>query len=306
MSEVLTHVYQEEFQAPCTMFLDQASRVGWSVWDHNNQLIQSGCLLRDNIRIEEHAESLIDLIKTKVEEMDVTTVFYEEVFIPRGGNPGNVAGVERLYYLKHKITDLGYLTPLNVFGLDNGTWKKLLRNGRKRIRTLNDKEEIKQYVMEELPEYEEFFEDETDAVGMGIAVMKYNEGAFYDVSRYNKKLPIHWGISSLKFEGFKDDGKLYKRFQDAKDVGGLYEIKLKSSGQVETEFKKFLTHKDVLAFCVIPKSYKYWAVYLLIHNIPIEKVQVTSESTYMTKNGVRLNEMEPESYILYGARKKRL
>lgn len=303
---VKTHEYQTEFQAPCTLLLDQASNVGWSLWDNNNEMIQSGILSRKEQRIEAHADLLVEFVKHMAETYDVTTVLYEEVFIPRDGNPGSVAAVERLYYIKHKITDLGYHTPLQVFGLDNGTWKKLLRDGKKKLPNVTDKEEVELLVKEKFPDYEEFAEDETDAVGMGIAVMANNNGAFYDVSRYNKRLPVYVGIAPLDFEGFKEDGKLYKRFQDAKDAGGLYEIKLKKTGQVETEFKKMLTHKDVLAYCVIPKDYKYWGVYLLKENIPIENVKKPSQSTYMTKEGKRLCDYEEGSYILYAARKKRL
>lgn len=303
---IQTHIYKEDFQAPCTIFLDQASRVGWSMWDNNNELIQSGIIERDGTRIEEHADRLVGFIKQKAEEFDVTTVLYEEVFIPRDGNPGNVAGVERLYYIKHKITDLGYTTPLHVFGLDNGTWKRLLRNGRKRMVGVSDKEEILALVKEELPNFEPYAEDESDAVGMGVAVMKFNKGAFYDVSRFNKKLPMHIGISGLDFEGLKDDGKLYKRFQDAKDAGGVYELQLNTKTKVENEFKKLLTHKDVLVFCVVPKSYKYWGLYLLLENIPLDQVSKGSDSNYMTKHGKRLSEFEEGSYILYASRKQRL
>lgn len=306
MSQVKTHIHQDTYQSPCTLFLDQASTVGWSVWDNTNTLIQSGIVERGVARIEEHGSQLVDFIKDKIDTMDVTTVLYEEVFIPRDGNPGNVAGVERLYYIKHKITDLGYQLPLQVFGLDNGTWKSQLRQGAKKLKGLSDKDEILHYVNEYLPEFESYSEDEVDAIGMGIAVMVNNQGRFYDVSRYNKRLPVHWGIATLDFEGFKADSKMYKRFQEPKDLGGLYEIPLEKSRKIETEFYKLLTHRDVLAYCIIPKSYKYWGFYLLTHNIPIDKLQVSPSVDFRTQNGLLVSEQEDESYILYATRKKRL
>lgn len=299
-------MYQETFQSPCTLFLDQASTAGWSVWDNNNTLIQSGIIERGTQSLQEHAETLIHDILELVEQFNITTVLYEEVFIPRDGNPGNVSGVENLYYIKHKITDLGYHNTVQVFGLDNGTWKKLLRNGKKVDKTVSDKQEILHYVTEYLPEQEFFTEDEVDSIGMGIAVMVNNNGAFYDVSRYNKKLPVHWGVSSLNFEAFQADNKLYARFKQAMDAGGLYEVPLDKSRKVEEDIKRVLTHKDVLAFAVIPKTYKYWGYYLAIHNILLSDLKTGVLPEYITKNGLSLSEQEDGTYILYASRKKRL
>lgn len=301
-----THEYQQEFQAPCTLFLDQASTAGWSLWDNTNTLIQSGIIARGTQSLQEHADTLISEILGLVSTFSITTVFYEEVFVPRDGNPGNVSGVENLYYIKHKITDLGYRNTVQVFGLDNGAWKKLLRNGNKVDKTVNDKQEILNYVTQYLPEQEFFAEDEVDAIGMGIAVMVNNNGAFYDVSRYNKKLPVNWGIASLDFEAFKEDNKLYARFKQAQDAGGLYEVPLDKARKIEEDIKKVLTHKDVLAFAVIPKSYKYWGYYLATHNIKLADLNCQQIPDYLSKNGLSLTEQEDGSFILYASRKKRL
>ena len=303
---IKTHIHQETYQAPCTLFLDQASTVGWSLWDNTNTIIQSGILERKGDTLEDHGAKLVEFIHTMVSNFNVTTVLYEEVFIPRDGNPGNVAGVEKLYYIKHKITDLRYTSSLQVFGLDNGTWKKFLRNGSKKKAGMSDKDEILHYVKQTYPDLEPFTEDESDAVGMGIAVMINNEGRFYDVSRFNKKLPMHWGVSSLNFDALDPNNKLLARFHQAREAGGIYEISLNKSRKVDDEFKKLLTHQDVLAFCVIPKSYMNWGIYLLEHNIDIEDLREPVTVDYLAKNGLTLKEQEPESYIIYASRKKRL
>lgn len=301
-----THVYQDTFQAPCTLFLDQASTAGWSVWDNTNALIQSGVISRGDSSLQEHAEQLVLEVKELVEQFNITTVFYEEVFVSRASNPGSVSVTEKLYYIKHKITDLGYHHTLQVLGLDNGSWKKQLRNGGKVDKSVDDKTEILNYVREYLPEQEFFTEDEVDALGMGIAVMVNNNGAFYDVSRYNKKLPINWGVSSLNFDAFHRDKKMYARYQQAMDAGGLYEVPLNKTRKIEEDFKRVLTHQDVLAYCVIPRSYKYWGVYLLTHNIKLDDLEFTEVPNYLAKNGLKLDAQESGSYILYASRKKRL
>lgn len=300
------HVYvdKSEIKPPSVLFLDQANTAGYSVWN-GETLVESGILARGKENIQEYAEGLVGLIKELIVEYSVNTLFHEEVFIPRDGNPGNIAGVERLYYIKHKITDIGFKSSLEVLGLDNGSWKKQLADG-KFTKTKDDKEEVKRLVTEMYPNLEFFTGDEIDAIGMGIAVMVKNDGRFYDVSRYNKKLPIHIGLAPLNWDVLTGTYKIPAKFKHAIEAGGLYEIPLNKAKDASDEFCKLLTHKDLLAYTIIPKSYKYWGVNLLLFNKKPDDFKVPLTIDYLTKDGSYLKDYEEGSYILYAARKSRL
>lgn len=296
------YIFKEDYQVPTTLFIDQATKAGFSIWDSQGMLVASGHINREKEQLEEYADNLVKTIKNLANTYDITTIFYEEVFI---GHPTNV---ETLYYIKHKITDLRFTDHFQVFGLHNKRWKALLRNGNKPKG--KDKEDVLFYVKEYFDQnsmtWQDFTEDEIDALGMGIAVMVNGEGQFYDVSQYNKKLPVHWGVSSKDFEYLKTKGKTYTRFQKAMDIGGLYEIPLKSSKKIEDEFLKVLSHEDTLAFCIIPRTYKYWGYYLVLHNIMLDDIKESTTLNYLTKSGKRLKELDEDSYILYASRKKRM
>lgn len=300
------HVYvdKSEIKPPSILFLDQANTAGYSVWN-KDVLVESGILARGKENIQEYGDGLVGLIKELIDEYQVTTVFHEEVFIPRDGNPGNIAGVERLYYIKHKITDIGFRSSIEVMGLDNGSWKKQLADGKFK-KTENDKDEVKRLVLENYPDLEFFTGDEVDAIGMGIAVMVKNEGRFYDVSRYNKKLPIYTDIVPLNWDVLTGTYKLPAKYKHAIEAGGLYEIPLNKAKKAEDEFCKILSHKDMLIFTVIPKSYKYWGVNLLLFNKKPSEMKVNVTNNYLTKDGTLLKDYEEGSYILIAARKKRI
>lgn len=298
--------YEELVHKDCTLFLDQASQLGYSVWsDETKELLESGTLRRDGVGLLEYGEVLVRWLDAMVAKYPIKIIFYEEVFVHRDNNPGSVAVTEKLYYMKHKVIDYGYTHRIRTLGLDNARWKKYLSDTKTFKKTANDKREVLRLVKKKLPDYEPETEDETDAVGMGIATMLNEGGNYLDVARFNKKLPIHWGISGTDWEGFKEE-KLYARFQNAKDAGGIKEIPLQRTKLMDDYFKKVLTHEDVLAFTVIPPEYRNWGLYLILNNINPEELKQATEHLYLDATNTFMDEQREGTYILYASRKKRL
>lgn len=299
--------YNQDIHKECILFLDQASQLGYSVWsDETKEIIESGALSRENLNIQQYGERLngwLDEITTKY---PIKVIFYEEVFMRRDENPGSVAVTEKLYYMKHKVEDYGYTHRIRTLGLDNGRWKKYLSDKKTFKKTADDKQEVLRLVKKHMPDFEPETEDEADAVGMGIAVMVNGGGNYLDVARFNKRLPIHWGISGTDWEGFKEEGKLYARFQHAKTAGGIKEIPLQSSKLMDDYFRKLLTHEDVLAFTVITPEYRNWGMYLLLNNINPSELKQATDPLYLDVNNQFMNEHGKGTYILYASRKKRL
>lgn len=299
--------YNQEVHKDCILFLDQASQLGYSIWsDETKEIIESGAVSRANVDLLEYGNKLISWLDEVTTQYPIKVIFYEEVFVKRDNNPGNVATTEKLYYMKHKIMDYGYQNRVRTLGLDNARWKKYLSDTKTFKKTKSDKDEILRLVKKYMPDFEPETEDEADAVGMGIAVMVNEGGNFLDVARFNKKLPMYWGIAGTDWEGFKEEGKLYARYQQAKDAGGIKEIPLQPSKLMDDYFKKVLTHEDVLAFTVITPEYRNWGMYLLLNGVNPSKLKPAEERLYLDETGKFMNEHEEGTYILYACRKKRL
>ena len=299
--------YDSDKHKDCVLFLDQASQLGYSVWsDETKEILESGTLSREKLNIQEYGERMYSWMDEVREKYPLKLIFYEEVFMRRDENPGSVAVTEKLYYMKHKVVDYGYTHRIRTLGLDNGRWKKYLSDTKTFKKTKDDKLEVLRLVKKQMPEFEPETEDETDAVGMGIAVMVNGGGDYLDVARFNKRLPIHWGISGTDWDGFKEDGKLYARFNHAKNAGGIKEIPLQTSKLMDDYFRKLLTHEDVLAFTVITPEYRNWGMYLLLNGVNPEDLEQAKEELYLDETNTFMNEHDKNTYILYASRKKRL
>ena len=306
MSKVYTE-YDAEVHKGCTLFLDQASQLGYSVWsEETKEILESGSISREELNMQEYGERLNEWLDEITTKYPTNVIFYEEVFVHRESNPGSVAVTEKLYYMKHKVIDYGYQKRIRTLGLDNARWKKYLSDTKTFKKTKDDKKEILRLVKKHMPDFEPSTEDEADAVGMGIAVMVNGGGNYLDVARFNKKLPIHWGISGTDWDGFKEDGKLYARFNHAKNAGGISEIPLQSTKLMDDYFRKLLTHEDVLAFTVITPEYRNWGMYLLLNGVNPNELEKATEQLYLDTNGKFMNEYDDNTYILYASRKKRL
>lgn len=300
-------VYADKKEGEFTIFLDQASKLGYSIWE-GETLIESGKVDREGLTLQEYGLVLTQFLTDITEEYPIKAMFYEEVFIKRGDNPGNISGTESLFYIKHKVKDFGFENRIKTLGLDNASWKKYLSDKKTFSTRKNqtDKERIEELVKKRFPQYKALSEDETDAIGMGIAVMVNKGGNYYDVARYNKKLPVYWETSGLNWEGFKEDPELYKRFLRAYEAGGITELSVNKSKQIEDIFYRHLTHEDTLAFMILEPSYRYYYYYMVLYGIEPKDLIKEEDKVYLTNDGKYLNELEEGSYIIYAARKKRL
>lgn len=310
-------VTKEEIETPTVLFLDQASNGGYSLYDNKSRLFMSGIFKRGNTPLPEFKKSFTDYISDLVEEYEVNTIFYEEVY-----DQMNMITTEVLFYLKHAIQDLGYFRDdLSIYGIHHKKWKSKMAEPEKFKfgKQKEDKKEIRKWVKKIYPLIGVTVQDEFDALGMGIAVMIKGKGKqnFYKQAGFNKRLPVHFTIKentlNLQEETIKSENvieeleevenenlskeeefvkKLRKPFRLAYEKGGLVELELEKNQGVNKLFRQFLSHKDVLAYVRVPKEYKYWGVILLEHGESPEKFE-TDESN---KN----------EFLLFCARKKRL
>lgn len=301
--------YEEDVHKDCALFLDQASQLGYSVWsDETKELIESGSIIREDRDMLDYGVYMQEWLSEMVEKYPIKVIFYEEVFVSRTSNPGSVEVTEKLYYMKHKVQEFGHQKRIRTLGLDNGRWKKFLSDKKtfRPKRGVSDKDEVKRLVKLHLPDYEPSTEDETDALGMGIAVMVNGGGDYLDVARFNKRLGIHWGVAGTDWEGFKEEGKLYARYNHARNVGGIQEIPLQSGKLMDDYFRKVLTHDDVLAFTVVTPDYTNWGMYLLLNDVNPKELTLAEEKLYLDETGKFMNEHEEGTYILFASRRQRL
>lgn len=315
-----TEVKLEEITTPATLLLDQASNGGYAIYDSESRLFMSGVFQRGHTRLPEFKKNFVDYISELVDYYEVDTIFHEETF---QGN--NITTTEVLFYLKHAIQDLGYFKEgIEVLGLNNRRWKNELAKPEtfKYGKGDADKIEVRKWVKKIYPLIAVTVQDEFDAIGMGIAIMVKGKGKqnFYKQATYNKKLPVNFMVYDNAFKNVEKDigeikgedifeelrekeeeievhnskivEKLRKPFRTAYQEGGIVELELNKRRPVESTFRQFLHHKDVLAFVRIPSDYKYWGIHLLDHGETPERFE-TEEG----KNG---------EFILIGARKKRL
>lgn len=261
-----------EITPPCTMFLDQASSTGFSIYDSESTLIMSGVLDRGRQRLYDYKEDLVKYILGKVDEYEIETIFHEEVY-----DDLNMITTETLFYLKHAISDLGYEKEgLKILGLAHKTWKSLLAKPGKFKHGKDDKKEIRKWVSEIYPLLALTKQDEFDAIGMGIAIMIKEKGKknFYKWAKYNKKLPIHTVLYERVFDGVEHDDTeeieekvldMRVAFRRGYAAGGLHQLELDRRREVFDPIRQFLSHVDGLVYIEIPKNYKYWGMLMLLH-----------------------------------------
>lgn len=309
----------DELELPCTLFLDQASDSGYSIFDAKSRLFMTGTIKRGRTRLPDYKQAFIKYVKELADIYNITTVFHEEVY-----DAANMETTEVLFYLKHAVQDMGFFSEnIEVLGLDHRTWKSnLAKPGTFNFKRKDDKAEIRKWVHEIYPLIALTTQDEFDALGMGIAVMINGKGQknFYKQARYNKKLPVEFMLYKDVFnypkeatvdsekDNLLEEVDVYDQRKDVylKEVvdkmrivyrrgyeaGGMYELELDTRKGVEDSFRRFLSHRDALVYVRIPKDYRYWGVLLLLHG--------ESPETFET-------EENPDGYYcLVGSRKKRL
>lgn len=261
---------------PCNLFLDQATNTGYAVFDSKGCLITGGAFLKEDLGLQEYKFALKEEIEKLIEKFDVKNVFYEEVF-----DGGNISTTEILLYIKHMVQDLTYnREDLEVFGLDNKSWKsKLALPDIFKAEKNKEKELVLHYVLQVYPllllgtDFSDIKSHMVDAIGMGIAIT-IKSGAtartnFYSTVRFNKKLPIH---QVLVQKNDTDDWetiikKLRKPFKTAYEVGDIFEVELNTRKNTDDLIRQILTHKDTLTIMKIPYTYKNWGIMLLENNI---------------------------------------
>src|SRR5699024_11601358 len=91
----------EEIKTPVTMFLDQASNGGYSLYDAESRLFMSGVFKRGNTKLPEFKESFIKYISGLADEYKVDTIFYEEVY-----DSANMIKTEKFNNLKNEIKNI--------------------------------------------------------------------------------------------------------------------------------------------------------------------------------------------------------
>lgn len=277
-----------EIKPPCTLFLDQASSTGFSLYDRESRIVMSGVLARGRMRLYDYKKDLVNYILELVDEYDIDTIFHEEVY-----DDLNMITTETLFYLKHAIKDLGYEKKgLKVLGIAHKTWKSLLAKPGKFKYGKDDKLEIRKWVSEVYPLLALTRQDEFDAVGMGIAIMINEKGKknYYKWAKYNKKLPIHTVLYKPVFEemeNIEDDdvqekvNKMRVAFRRGYAAGGLHELELNRRREVFDPIRQFLSHVDGLVYIKIPKEYKYWAMLMLLHgNEPKDFIDEQNDGSY--------------------------
>src|SRR5699024_6585185 len=94
-----------ELKKPVTLFLDQASEGGYSLYDNDSRLFMSGVFKRGKTPLPEFKKEFIKFITELIDEFNIKHIFHEEVY-----DSANMITTEVLFYLKHAIQDLGYFT----------------------------------------------------------------------------------------------------------------------------------------------------------------------------------------------------
>ena len=286
-----TPVPKEDIKKPCYLFLDQASTTGYALFDDDSRLVLSGVLKKEDENIQTFMHETVSLFEELAIEYGVKNIFYEEVYIP---SEVSLSTAEKLHYIKHKIQDIQFNQPhIEVLGIDANKWKKELARPQTFKKTGDDKKQVLKFVEEIFPLVTMVTNDESDAIGMGIAVMikGKNKKNIYNVTRFNAKLPIHLEIINNEVNLFDEKviNKLPVRYKRPHGIGGLYELNLNKATSVERDLRKYLSHKDSLVFVRIPRDYKYWGLLLLVNNKSVH--EITSED---------------KSYTIIASRKRRL
>lgn len=282
------------WKKPLYMFLDQASHTGYSVFDDDSKLVMSGVMYREPNRenVQRYVHAMVEEVTSICLEYGVEHLFHEEVYID--GVRVAMSTAESLHYVKSHIQDISHHHPhINVYGLDIRKWKSELAKPERYKFSRNtgankDKEEkleTKKHVTAIFPLVSLITDDESDAIGMGISVMIKNKNKqnIYNVTRFNKKLPIHLEIFNKSFD-FSDENEVNKlrvKWKTPALIGGIYNLPLNKSRNVEVDMRQFLSHKDALIYFDIPKDYKYWGFLLLEHNFSLDDISSEDNSFYL-------------------------
>ncbi|MFV1457747.1 hypothetical protein, partial [Bacillus mycoides] len=281
----------EDITYPCYLFLDQSTRTGYALFDNDSRLVLSGVVEKGATEaVRTYGFQLADMVRDLAQKYKVSTVFHEEVY-----DKENMITTETLMYIKHKIQDISYTDKeIEVLGLDHMKWKSELAKPEKFVRSKDHKEQVQKFVSMVFPLVTMFTDDESDAIGMGIAVLmkQRKRGNFFDVTRYNKNLSLWEFIieGEVTPENVHEViGGMRKPVRDAFELGGAFEIPLDSRKRVDDTFRKFLSHRDSVVYTQIPKTYKYWGVMLLDKGVKPSKL-----------------EREDQSFTFISCRRKRL
>lgn len=298
-----TFVVEEEvdknkWKKPLYLFLDQASSTGYSMFDDDSKLVLSG-VMKHEPNVENRSEFVHAMVK-EVEDMcveyGVQHLFHEEVFID--GTTVSMETAEKLHYIKSHIQDIKLRHPnIEIYGLDTKKWKSELAKPERfkfskgATKDKQEKAETLKHVTEIFPLVSLVTDDESDALGMGVAIMikDRNKRNIYNVTRFNKKLPIHLEIFNKSFDFSNDDAiqKLRVMWKRPANIGGVVQLPLDNRKNIETPIRQFLSHKDALVFVEIPATYKNWGMILLEQNLKLSDIDSEDNSYYLVASRKR-------------------
>lgn len=257
-----------EIAYPCVLFLDQATKTGFSIWDDKRRLVHAGRFTKDGKEsLADYKYGLKDKILGLIEKYQLRQVWYEEAY-----DSANHHTTEVLYYIKHMITDLRHEMgkELEVYGVDHTRWKSLLASPKAFKKTSDDKAQVKSLVQVVYPLLN-LPEDTTDAIGMGIAlVLKTKEKNMVHNARINKKLPIFADVFVLK--SGEDLAtvvrKKGKKYWSKMDEHGLHEIEFVTSRDELMNGRYALSFRDGLFWAEIPSHPNFGQILLHYGIVP--------------------------------------
>lgn len=283
------------WKQPLYMFLDQASHTGYSVFDDDSKLVMSGVMYHEATKETKTAYvlTMVEVVTEICLEYGVKHLFHEEVYID--GDGISMSTAESLHYIKSHIRDISHHHPeIEVLGLDIRKWKselakpekyKFSKQKNKIKKSKEEKKETLKHVSEIFPLVSIVTDDESDAIGMGIAIMIKNKNKrnIYNVTRFNKKLPIHIEIfnKDFDFENPEVIDKLKVKWKRPANIGGVVKLPLNRASNVEITIRQFLSHKDSLVYLDIPKDYRNWGFLLLENNLTLEQITSPDKSYYI-------------------------
>lgn len=275
---------------PCHLFLDQATKTGYVIYDDKRRLVTAGHVVKDSKEeLVDFKYALRDEINALIDKYRVSHVWHEEAY-----DKANHWTTEVLMYIKHMIKDLSYersrgigvsegsdVTDITVLGLDHMKWKSLLAKPKAFKRTGDDKKQVAKFVGEVYPLLN-LPEDTMDALGMGIAIVfKQSEKNVLHNARINKKLPVFVEVMTLKpGEQIEDKiAKLSKKFRVTAEEKGIYEIDYVTKKDELMNARYFLSFKDAVCWSRIPYHTTYGQ--LLLHYNIVPKYMVEGEEVIM-------------------------
>lgn len=276
-----------EIAYPCHLFLDQATKTGYAVFDDRRRLVTAGRIVKDKSEeLVEFKFGLRDELNMLIDKYQVTHVWHEEAY-----DKANHWTTEVLMYIKHMIKDLAFERghDIKVLGLDHAKWKSLLAKPKAFKRTGDDKKQVAKFVSEVYPLLV-LPEDTIDAIGMGIAIVfKQTERNLLHNARINKKLPVYVEVFTLKpgetieskvsmvFDKKNrlsvEDSSVRKKFRDTVEDKGLYEFEFAPNLDELMNARYFLSFKDAVCWARIPFHRTYGQILLHYGIVPKKMVE---------------------------------